>query len=132
MSIFAGLLLKDAERKQSQLYESLRTFLKSRDVPQGIQERMLSQASNEIYWLTFDDIDLIGPRAHWYDQLLVSRCALDKTLERGRLKYGKSYPKAAEAMQHIGDVARCAYMLTADEGEAALRRFAFEPVKAKR
>ena len=129
---FAGLSVKDAERKQSKLYAALREFLRSRDVPQAIQERMFALASSEIYWLTFDDLDRIGPRAHWYDELMVSRCGLDKRLERGFIEMGDRFAEAAEANEHIHRVAVCAYTLTADEGEAALRRFAFEAGREKR
>jgi hypothetical protein len=93
---------------------------------------MFSLASSEIYWLTFDDLDRIGPRSHWYDELMVSRCGLDKRLERGFIELGDRFAEAAEAKEHIHRVSVCAYMLTADEGEAALRRFSFEPGRDER
>ena len=120
---FAGLSLVDAERKQIKLFDAFREFLTKREVPQDIQEGMFSLASNEIKWLTWKDIDRIGPRANWYDQLMVSRCGLDKQLERGLLEYGSKFAKASEAEDHLHTVAGCAYFLTAEDGEAALRKF---------
>ena len=100
-----------------------RLFLQDREVPQYLQERMFSLASNEIYWLTYADLDRIGPRANWFDQFMVSRCKLDKQLEQGFLAQGVSFPRAEEARANISQAATCAHNLTVEEAKGNLRRF---------
>jgi hypothetical protein len=73
--------LSDLERSQLQAYERVKVQLQSYGVPVRLVETMLSRASNEMYWLNMNDKRLLGKRAPWFEQILVSRCNLNKTLE---------------------------------------------------
>ena len=58
-----------------------------------------------------------GLRATWYDQLLVSRCKLDKQLESGYLSSGA---REVDFMKNLNDVANCEMDIAQTEGKANL------------
>lgn len=76
----------------------------------------------EVYWLKNEDLDRIGLRSSWYDQLLVDRCSLNKRLEQGFYKEGRAFQFAEEAKTHIAQVSRCAYGITSVEATSNLRK----------
>jgi len=100
----------------------IRGYLEEREVPQYLIEKMFSLSSDEVYWLTYNDLDRIGLRANWYDQLLVDRCKLNKQLEQGFLKEGSRFRFADEARVNIAHVAQCESHLTFTEGASNLRK----------
>lgn len=100
------LPLPEAERKHRELMQAVRSYLEDQQVPAYLIEKMFSLASTEIYWLTWEDLDRLGTRANWWDQVLVDRCRLNKKLEQVR---------GPEALKHISDVAACAYDISAEE-----------------
>ena len=120
---YANLSLATAEAKKNTLLKGVQAYLKSQEVPQYLIEIMLSRTSNEVYWLTDDDINHIGRRASWYDQLLVERCGLNKRMEQGFLAEGDSFSHAKQARIHVGEVAACAYDLKINEGGVGLRKY---------
>ena len=115
-SEFDGMSLEEAQTKHRWLMDTIRQYLEEQDVPRYLIERMFSLASTEIYWLNRRDLDAIGRRANWWDQVLVNRCKLDKRLEQKYLS-GETHPQTreAEAEKHIYDVAVCAYEISAEE-----------------
>jgi hypothetical protein len=120
-SEFERMPLQEAEKKHRRLMEVVRKYLEDQQVPQYLIERMFSLASTEIYWLTFEDLDNLGARANWWDQVLVARCGLDKKLEQGFSRMGESFARASEAKRHIRDLAICAYNISAEDRERNLR-----------
>jgi hypothetical protein len=107
--------LGEAESEHRQLMESVKRYLEEQDVPRYLIEKMLSLASSEIYWLTREDLDRLGTRANWWDQLLVDQCQLNKELEQEYFNRGHESPRATEAEEHIRDVAICSYAISAEE-----------------
>lgn len=75
------LNIVEMEKKQKEVYAKAKEILISQNVPQYLIEQMFSNASDEIYLLSQKDKDAIGFRANWYEQMLVSKCGLDKKLE---------------------------------------------------
>jgi hypothetical protein len=73
--------LVELEGVQQRAYQSARTQLQIYGVSSRLIETMISRASNEIYWLTRFDKRELGRRAPWFEQVLVSRCNLNKGLE---------------------------------------------------
>lgn len=118
---FARKRLAEAEEMQQRLLKEARTFLEDREVPQYLIEEMFSRASDEVYWLDTADIDRIGERAHWYDQILVDRCGLNKELEAGFANEGNEYPRLKEAKENLENVWRCQANLTAEESASNLQ-----------
>jgi hypothetical protein len=114
--------LNEVEHKHRQLMKAVRNYLEDQQVPAQIIEKMFSLASSEIYWLTHEDIASLGRRAHWWDQVLVDRCMLNKELELELLSRGDFSPRAAHAKRHIREVAECAYNISADDRLKNLNR----------
>jgi hypothetical protein len=109
---FSKLSISQAEAKHEELMREVRAYLAARDVPQYLIEKMFALSSNEVYWLTWDDLD----------QLLVDRCKLNKQLEQGFMKEGSKFRYADEARVHIANVARCEEELTSTDGASNLRK----------
>jgi hypothetical protein len=58
-------------------------YLHQLRVPTGLVELMFENASNEIHWLTDDELERqLGERPPWYEEFLIARCGLDKSVER--------------------------------------------------
>lgn len=119
---FSHLSLSEAEARHEALLGEVRKYLEKREVPQYLIEKMFLLASDEVYWLPQRDIDRIGQRASWYDQLLVDRCGLNKELERGFQREGDRFRFAKEAKENIRHVAECGADMQAAEGEANLEQ----------
>lgn len=118
---FARKRLAEAEEMQRKLLKEARAFLEDREVPQYLIEEMFSRASDEVYWLDTADEERIGERAHWYDQVLVDRCGLDKELESGFANQGNEYPRLKEARENLEKVWQCSADLTAEESMSNLK-----------
>lgn len=103
----ATLSLADAERAQGEVEQEVRSFLRKREVPEDVMEHMFSLASDEIYWLSKNEIDRIGIRPSWYDQILVAKCGLNKTLEHGLSIYGAQFAQFDEAMGNLRSAYAC-------------------------
>lgn len=65
---------KDAETRQHEVMKKTGTYLRDEDVPQRLIDLMMSRPSNDIYWMTQDDIDQLGSFSPGYEELLISRC----------------------------------------------------------
>ena len=106
----------EAESLQKDALRRARTYLVDQDVPTGLIDRMFQQASTEIYWLSRDEIDRqLGRRVPWYEQFLIARCGLDKSLEQ---KYFSTGDK--DIRKQLYSVDNCGTKLTAAEGRAFL------------
>ncbi|MBI4291292.1 MAG: hypothetical protein HY661_07435 [Betaproteobacteria bacterium] len=119
---FSRLSLADAEKHQIRLIQKVRSYLEENEVPSYLIEKMFSLSSDEIYWLNGQDLDRLGLRANWWDQILVNRCNLDKRLERGFLKGGNSPQFTVRAMQHLRDIGACGYRISITESENNLAK----------
>lgn len=118
---FQGMSLSESRAKQGKLMGAVRQYLEENEVPKYLIERMFSLASTEVYWLARSDLNALGSRAYWWDQVLVDRCNLDKVLEQKYLVFGEALPNAREAERHLRDVAVCAYNVSAEDRESNLR-----------
>src|ERR1035441_7529559 len=57
-------------------------YLHQLRVPNNLVEIMFEHASNEIHWLTNDELEQLGTRPPWYEEFLIARCGLDKSVEQ--------------------------------------------------
>jgi hypothetical protein len=58
-------------------------YLHQLRVPNNLVEIMFEHASNEIHWLTDDELyRQLGKRPPWYEEFLIARCGLDKAVEQ--------------------------------------------------
>lgn len=109
----SNLTLNDTEAKYRRIFTLSRRYLEEMEVPKYLIEKIHSMPSNDIYWLTSDDTDLLGQRARWWEQLLVDRCNFDKRIEQAFLSQGELAPQAHAQAARVGE---CAALLSRDEG----------------
>lgn len=121
---FKDKSVSNIEVQQKEIYNKTKKYLEAMDTPQYLIEKMLSLSSTEIYWLTDTDLAAIGNRPNWYDQLLVDRCQLNKSLENGYRSEGNNFKYAAEAITNLKSVFECAYIFSSDEGVKNIKSLA--------
>lgn len=64
----------DAVTRQHDLMQKTSAYLRNQDIPQRLIDLMMSRPSNDIYWMTMDDIDELGSNSPGLEELLISRC----------------------------------------------------------
>lgn len=70
----------DAEARQHYLMRIIREYLSNENVAQRLIDLMMSRSSNDIYWMTVDDINQLGTYSAGREELLISRCGYSKKL----------------------------------------------------
>ena len=112
-----SMSIREAETLQRSALRKARSYLEDQHVPTSLIDKMFQRASTEVYWLSSDEIEeQLGRRPPWYEQFLISRCGLDKSLER---KYFST--NDAALLDQIFAVDACGEQLSAPEGRAFLR-----------
>jgi hypothetical protein len=107
----------EAETLQRNALWQARSYLEDQDVPTSLIDKMFQQASTEIYWLSRDEIqEQLGRRPPWYEQFLIARCGLNKSLER---KYFSAYDETI--IDQLVAVDSCGVRLSNPEARAFLR-----------
>lgn len=106
-----------AEVLQKDALRLARSYLEELQVPFGLIDAMIQRASTEVHWLSRYEIDeQLGRRPPWYEQFLIGRCGLDKTLER---RYFATGDRAL--LDHLLKVDECGRRLSKPEAESFLR-----------
>jgi hypothetical protein len=78
---------RQSEALQNELLKEARSYLEGLLVPTNIIDAMFQRASTEVYWLSRIEIEeQLGRRPPWYEQFLIARCGLDKSLEKRLFK----------------------------------------------
>jgi ATP-dependent protease ClpP protease subunit len=115
-----ALTLTQAEREEAQALLDAEKYLHALRVPNGIIDEMFAKASTDIHWLSDAELEQLGFRPPWYEEVLVARCGLN-TREESIAWDSDSVPANAKA------VSLCAAKLTAPDAEknltAALARY---------
>jgi hypothetical protein len=78
---FAGLSASEAQKRQAALTQATRNVLDESGVPQYLIEKMNQTSSAQVYWLDDEDLDRIGSRPAWYEELMIAKCGFNKRLE---------------------------------------------------
>ena len=106
-----------AESLQRDALKEARGFLESQDIPTALIDKMFQLASNEIYWLSQEEVaEQVGRRPPWYEQFLIAKCGLEKSAER---RYFLTSDSSILSQLIAADT--CGLELTAKEGRAFLR-----------
>lgn len=61
-------------KKQDDLMSGVTSYLQAEHIPQSIIDIMMSRASNDIYWLTTADLNLLGEYKASYEEELIIKC----------------------------------------------------------
>jgi ATP-dependent protease ClpP protease subunit len=117
-----SLTVTEAEREETKVLLDAEKYLHTLRVPRALIDQMFSRSSTDIHWLSDDELEQLGWRAPWYEELLVARCGLNTQKEKDAL--ASEDPKAKEWLKHVAD---CASLLTAPDADrnlnAALVRY---------
>jgi len=70
----ASLSATDAEKTQNQVLKQAREYLQDNNVPAYLIEEMFRRSSNDVFWLSANDLAQLGYRSPWFDQYLVAKC----------------------------------------------------------
>lgn len=81
-----GMSPEETRRAYSELSSRFYRALEDYEVPRQIADKMRVYASTEMYYLNQSDKELLGRRQPWFEQLLISRCKLDKQRESDFLR----------------------------------------------
>jgi ATP-dependent protease ClpP protease subunit len=76
---FAGLKPEEARTQQTRLSNAVNAILDENGVPQYLKDVMNRTSSDNMYWLSDDDIGNIGEHPAWYEEVLIARCRWSKT-----------------------------------------------------
>lgn len=93
----------EAEKRQHDIMQIMGTYLRNQDVPQRLIDLMMSRPSNDIYWLTQNDINQLGEYSPGREELLIARCGYSRDM----YSYGISQDRAAVAR---GELRRKAFV----------------------
>lgn len=84
----AGPSTSMAVKAQHGVMQKVATYLRNENVPQRLIDEMMSRPSNDIYWMTSDDIDQLGEYSPGVEELLIARCGYSR-------KWGDEYAEAS-------------------------------------
>jgi hypothetical protein len=86
----------DAEMRQHGVMQKSSDYLRNEDVPQRLIDLMMSRPSNDIYWMTQDDIDQLGDYSPGFEELLISRCGYSRHMvDDIRMEWNSNDPAIA-------------------------------------
>lgn len=75
--LYSNLSVAEIRDLQSQLSRLVDSILEKNSVPKTIVDRLNSTSSGEIYWLSSDEVDLLGKYPDWFEEILIGKCGLD-------------------------------------------------------
>jgi len=84
-------------------------------VPNAIVDEMFARASSDIHWLSDYELDQLGTRAPWYEEVLIARCGLNTREEAIALKSDD-----VQSNNKLKAVSDCAANLTYSDAERNL------------
>lgn len=71
---YKKLSSEQAEIEYKKVVDTTESYLKKMRVPDNIKEKIFNIPSNEIYWLTKDEIENIEGMSPYYHELIISKC----------------------------------------------------------
>jgi ATP-dependent protease ClpP protease subunit len=78
---FAGLNPEAARTQQGELTKIVNSLLDDNGVPQALKDKMNRTSSNDIYWLSDEEVLTLGEHPAWYEELLIAKCDYGKFLK---------------------------------------------------
>ena len=71
-----------AAKKQETMMQKMRGYLVSERVPQNLIDEMMSRPSNDSYWLSNRDLELIGEYSPGQEEALISKCGYKRMIKQ--------------------------------------------------
>jgi hypothetical protein len=110
-----SLTLDEAEREESKALLDAEKYLHALRVPNAIIDEIFAKASTDVHWLSDHELEQLGTRAPWYEEILVARCGLNTREEAIALKSDD-----VQSNNKLKAVAGCAANLTYADAEKNL------------
>lgn len=84
-------------------------YLRNSDVPQNLIDKMMSRPSNDIYWMTDDDVKQIGEYSPGMEELLIARCNYSRHMidDIASERMSKDSNKVADGLARMKAFADC-------------------------
>ena len=70
--------LIDSEARQHAVMLRISAYLRNLDVPQRLIDLMMTRPSNDVYWMTYEDVEQLGEYSPGREELLISRCGYSR------------------------------------------------------
>ncbi len=122
---FSELTPPQAEAQHNRLLAQSRKFLEANSVPQYLIEAMFTKSSNEVYWLNLEDIDRLGERPAWYEELIIARCNWDKRRDKANrylLDRPETDPDRRRYVAELRQLGACSGEIVFDERRRFITR----------
>lgn len=120
---YKSMSIIEAASNHESMETAIRGFLEEQKVPKSIIEKMFNLGSTETHWLTENEIESIGKRSPWWDQMLIDRCNLDKDLIKNRYEHGFNSTLNQQASMHYTEVYECAHRILEDDRYKNFNKF---------
>lgn len=91
----------------------VKAFLVENEVPSGLIEQLFNHLPTDVYWLTEQDEESLGPRSPAFQKYLAKNCGWNDGLERAVYK-GEKHPDA------LKELTACRVRMTRPEAHKAL------------
>jgi hypothetical protein len=105
-----------SKKEQSSIMKSVRKYLENELVSNRLIDIMMSRPSNDIYWMTEEDIEEIGNYSPAQEELYITKCNYNrKTIKQYTLaKYNKNEELSTILLQQISKTVKCIGKLDSD------------------
>jgi hypothetical protein len=101
----------DAAKNQEQAMKMVRSYLQSENVPQRLIDELISHPSSDIYWMTPDDIRLLGEERPEFQEVAIANCGYDRDLpyEEFNAQLSGNGERLNELKKKVADQNECIY-----------------------
>jgi len=109
---------------QSTAMKKVIKYLDNQLVPRRLIDMMMSRPSNDIYWLTSDDIEEIGDYAPAQEELYISKCGYDRKIfnQMVEAKNAGNYSLHSEIKQRLNNIIQCIATLQIEPFDDGLKK----------
>jgi hypothetical protein len=99
-----SLSLKEYQKRYQLMSDNFKTFVRRQGLPESLYERLVATSSDNVYWLTEDDWQLVGTWPPYYAEKLLSTCGPipnGSVAEHNKCEAGLTVREKAEAFDRI-------------------------------
>lgn len=114
-------------KKQSNVISGVRRYLEDNFIPRRLIDTMMSRPSNDIYWLTTDDLEEIGFVPPALEELYIAKCHANirqLSANRSEAALRNDAPALARIDARLNEIFKCTSELDFDAHSAALKKLA--------
>ena len=114
--------ISNLENNQIEIMKKLTRYLEALMLPRRLIDSMMTRPSNDIYWLTYEDLQQLGDYPPEQEELFIKKCGYDRNYFN-KLSKGPGAAKRNGALIAANDKAgECIVGITSDGREKAWRK----------